>query len=99
MAAGLAFVGRTVGMSVLGLRVVTRQGDTLSGRQSIVRTLVFPISFLIFGLGFLGILFSPERRSLHDAAAGSVVVYDWGDRPAEMPSPITKWIARRTPEE
>jgi hypothetical protein len=33
-----------------------------------------------------------ERRALHDLLAGSSVVYDWGGRPAEMPSPLARWI-------
>ena len=87
--------GKTAGMSVLGLRVLNRQGEVLSGRQALVRTLILPVSVGFFGLGCLGILFGPERRGLHDAAAGSTVVYDWGDRPAEMPAPITAWIAEK----
>ena len=90
----LAVAGRTAGMGVIGIRVVDRQGGPLSGRQPLIRTLVFPISFLIFGLGFLGVFISPERRTLHDAAARTVVVYDWGDRPAEMPAPLTQWVSR-----
>jgi uncharacterized RDD family membrane protein YckC len=90
----LAIAGRTFGMALIGLRVLNRQGETLAGRQAFVRTLVFPFSFLFFGAGFLGIFISPERRTLHDSAAGSVIVYDWGDRPAEMPAPLTKWVAR-----
>ena len=31
---------------------------------------------------------------VHDVLAGSTVVYDWGDRPAEIPAPITRWFAR-----
>lgn len=99
MALGLALAGRTLGMAAIGLRVVARQGDPIGGRQAVIRTLVFPFSFLVFGLGFLGILFSSERRSLHDAAAGTVVVYDWGDRPAEMPAPLTNWLNRHAGEE
>jgi uncharacterized RDD family membrane protein YckC len=95
----LSLAGRTFGMGLLGLRVVTRDGAVLTGRQAFVRTIVFPFSFLIFGLGFLGILISPERRALHDGAAGSVVVYDWGDRPAEMPAPITSWLTRHADAE
>lgn len=91
-----SIAGKTVGMAVIGLRVLTRQGDIITGRQSIVRTLVLPISVFFFGLGCIGIITSPERRSMHDAAAGSIVVYDWGDRPAEMPAPITKWISERS---
>jgi len=95
----LALAGRTPGMWVVGVRVVDRQGPPLSGRQPLIRTLVFPISFLIFGLGFLGVFISPERRSLHDAAAGTVVVYDWGDRAAEMPAPLTQWVSRHAVDE
>jgi uncharacterized RDD family membrane protein YckC len=88
----VALAGRTWGMTLLGLRVVNREGSPLSGKNALVRTLVFPFSFLFFGLGFLGIFISPERRALHDAAASSAVVYDWGDRPADMPAPLTKWV-------
>ncbi len=95
---GLALAGRTIGMGIIGLMVLTRDGTTVTGRQALVRTLVFPFSFLIFGLGFLGIITSPERRAMHDGAAGTVVVYDWGDRPAEMPAPLTSWVNRHMEE-
>jgi uncharacterized RDD family membrane protein YckC len=95
----LSVAGRTFGMALVGLRVLDRQGKTLTGRQAFVRTLVFPFSFLFFGLGFIGIFVSPTHRTLHDAAAGSVVVYDWGDRPAEMPAPLTKWVARHAADD
>jgi uncharacterized RDD family membrane protein YckC len=95
----LAIAGRTPGMGLVGIRVVERSGSPLSGRGAFIRTLVFPFSFLIFGLGFLGIFTSPERRTMHDAAAGSVVVYDWGDRPAEMPAPLTNWMMRRAADD
>jgi uncharacterized RDD family membrane protein YckC len=97
--ASLTVAGKTIGMAVVGLRVLTRDGEVLPGRRAAVRTFVEPFSFLFFGLGFIGILISPERRALHDAAAGSVVVYDWGDRPAEMPAPITRWISSHHDEE
>jgi len=95
----LALAGRTPGMGIIGLSVVTREGGPISGRQAFIRTIVFPFSFLFFGLGFLGIFFSPERRALHDAAAGDAVVYDWGDRQAEMPAPLTQWLNRHAEDE
>ena len=95
----LALAGRTPGMGIIGVSVVNREGGTISGRQAFVRTIVFPFSFLFFGLGFLGIFFSPERRALHDAAAGDAVVYQWGDRPAEMPAPLTQWLNRHGEDE
>lgn len=90
--ASLSLAGKTVGMGIIGITVVARGGKPISGKQAAIRQFVFPFSFLFFGIGFVGILVSPERRALHDAAGGSVVVYDWGDRPAEMPAPITRWL-------
>lgn len=93
---GFGLAGRTAGMGVVGIGVVNRQGTTIPGSNALIRTLTFPLSFVIFGLGFLGIFTSPTRRSLHDAAAGTVVVYDWGERPAEMNAPITQWVNKHT---
>jgi uncharacterized RDD family membrane protein YckC len=90
---GLAIAGRTLGMLLTGIKVVTRQGQPLSPVGALVRVLAFPLSFLLFGLGFVGILVGRERRALHDVIARSAVVYDWGDRPAELPGPLTRWIA------
>ena len=94
-----AIAGKTAGMAIVGLRVLGRNGQVLTSSHAAVRTLVLPISIFAFGLGLLGIFFSPQRRALHDAAAGSVVVYDWGDRPAEMPAPVTAWVNKRIEEE
>ena len=94
---GLALAGRTVGMLLAGLKVVTRDGRPLSPRAAFVRVLTFPLSFLLFGLGLVGIVVGRERRALHDVLAGSAVVYDWGDRPAELPAPLARWIAEHQP--
>ena len=48
------------------------------------RALVFPLSFLLVGLGFLGILVQRERRALHDLIAGTAVVYSWDARAARL---------------
>jgi uncharacterized RDD family membrane protein YckC len=67
-------------MVVLGVQIVSREGGTAGPRRAIVRTLVFPLSFLLFGLGFAGILTGRERRALHDVIAGTAVVYTWDAR-------------------
>ena len=36
-------------------------------------------------------------RALHDLCAGTAVVYDWGDRPAELPGPLSSYLARHSP--
>jgi uncharacterized RDD family membrane protein YckC len=76
--------GRTLGMATLGLRVIRADGAGLDPWRGIVRSLVFPLSFLFFGLGFLGILVQREHRALHDLIAGSAVVYSWDARAARL---------------
>ena len=76
--------GRTFGMAVLGVRVISADGTALSPRRGVVRALVFPLSFLFLGLGFLGILVQREHRALHDLIAGSCVVYAWDARAARL---------------
>jgi uncharacterized RDD family membrane protein YckC len=45
---------------------------------------VFPLSFLLCGLGFLGILVQREHRALHDLIAGTAVVDAWDARAARL---------------
>lgn len=80
----LAASGRTVGMTVLGLRVVRASGDPLDPAHAALRTLVFPLSFLLFGLGFLMGLVQREHRCLHDLIANTAVVYAWDARTARL---------------
>jgi uncharacterized RDD family membrane protein YckC len=79
-----AVSGRTFGMAVLGIRVVRADGAIAEPWRGVVRSLVFPLSFLLFGLGFLGILVQRERRALHDLIAGTAVIYAWDARGARL---------------
>ena len=79
-----AVSGRTPGMALLGVRVVRADGATAEPWRGVVRSLAFPLSFLLFGLGFLGILVQRERRALHDLIAGTAVVYAWDARTARL---------------
>jgi uncharacterized RDD family membrane protein YckC len=88
-----AIVGRTPMMTLAGLRIVARDGTPLRPRNALVRTVVLPFSLLVFGLGGAWMVVDRERRALHDLLASSTVVYDWGGRPAELPAPLTRWIA------
>lgn len=76
--------GKTFGMAVFGIRVVRSDGTGASGRQAVVRTLALPLSFLLLGLGFLGILVSDHRRALHDVITGTAVIYSWDARAARL---------------
>jgi uncharacterized RDD family membrane protein YckC len=56
-----ALSGKTLGMAVLGIRVVRSDGSPVGARQAVLRTLTLPLSFLLFGLGFLGCGGWPSR--------------------------------------
>ncbi len=76
--------GKTVGMAMLGLRVVRRDGSALDHRHAFLRVLAFPFSFVFFGLGLVGILVGREHRALHDVVGDTTVVYDWDARAAKL---------------
>ena len=78
-----AAVGRTIGKAVFGVKVV-RAGShaPIDFKHAAIRTIVFPLSFLLFGLGFFIALFRRDRRCLHDLIAKDEVVYDWDARAA-----------------
>ena len=86
--------GRTPGKGLVGLRVLSDNREPLRARADLVRILMLPIS-CIFLIGLLGIEFGRRRKAFHDVVAHSIVVYDWGDRPAEMPAPLTRWLVQR----
>jgi uncharacterized RDD family membrane protein YckC len=76
--------GKTFGMAILGIRVVCADGTPVDPWRGVVRALVFPLSFLLFGLGFLGILVGREHRALQDVIAGTAVVYSWDAKSAKL---------------
>ncbi len=92
----VAVSGRTPGMGLLGLRVVCAQGTAVTVGRAFVRTVAMPVSAALFGLGYLLAVVDPRRRALHDLIAGTVAVYDWGDRPAELSAPLSAFLNRAT---
>jgi len=76
--------GKTPGMTLLGVQVVGQDGSNVGTKRGLVRTLAFPLSFILLGLGFLGILLSRDRRALHDSIAGTEVIYSWDARAARL---------------
>ena len=80
-------------MLLLGLEVVGQDGSHTGTRRGLVRTLAFPLSFILLGLGFIGILFGRDRRALHDLIAGTAVIYAWDAREARLRS-----LARKSGE-
>jgi uncharacterized RDD family membrane protein YckC len=66
--------GATPGKSLLGLTIVSESGEAPIGYgRAFLRLVGYAVSSFLFGIGFLLIAFSPDRRGLHDRIAGTRV--------------------------
>ena len=87
----LAQAGRTVGMAVVGLRVVHADGSDIDAGHAFLRVLIFWPCLILFG--WVPVLFRRDRRALHDLGAGSSAVYAWDARAARL-----RFLAKRGTE-
>ena len=76
--------GQTPGKLIMGLRIVTLDGQQLSFGRSIRRFVGYILSFLTFYMGFLWILIDDRRQGWHDKIAGTCVIYIWAARPGDL---------------
>jgi uncharacterized RDD family membrane protein YckC len=66
--------GRTPGKWIFGIRIVSLVHERMSLWHSIERSLGYGASALEFGFGFLQYFINPNRRTVHDRIAETVVV-------------------------
>jgi uncharacterized RDD family membrane protein YckC len=67
--------GMTLGKWATGLRIERSDGGDIGIGRALLRHFVgYPLSFLLFGLGFLFAALTVRGRGLHDIIAGTVVV-------------------------
>jgi uncharacterized RDD family membrane protein YckC len=66
--------GATPGKMAVGIKVVMANGDPIDFGPALLRYFGYWVSGLIFGIGYLMIAFSSEKRGLHDNIAGTVVI-------------------------
>ncbi|MBP6016497.1 MAG: RDD family protein [Candidatus Promineofilum sp.] len=83
---------RTIGQSILGLRVVRTDGQSLKFGSAIRRVIGYYISFFALFIGFLWILLDDRRQGWHDKLADTVVIYDWD---ARLGRRLREWLARQ----
>lgn len=73
--------GRTLGKWATGLRIERTNGALPGMGHTLLRHFIgYPLSLIIFGLGFLLAAFDAQGRALHDRLAGTLVVRDVGGR-------------------
>ena len=69
------FTGLTLGKWATGLRIERNDGQDIGIGRAVVRHFIgYPLSFLLFGMGFLLSAFTSRGRGLHDIIAGTIVV-------------------------
>jgi uncharacterized RDD family membrane protein YckC len=74
LTAGWTGTNRTVGKSVIGLRVVTNGGQPLRPRRAFLRAL---ICATLGAVTLAWVIVSRRRAGIHDVAVRTSVVYDW----------------------
>ena len=69
------FTGLTLGKWATGLRIERRDGGHIGIGRALLRHFIgYPLSFALFGIGFLIAAVSVHGRGLHDIIAGTIVV-------------------------
>ena len=69
--------GTTPGKKMVGIKIVDAKNyKEISNKQAITRSLGYIPSTLLFGIGFLMVLFRKDKRALHDLMADTVVIYE-----------------------
>lgn len=66
--------GATPGKMLLGLKVVTANGDPLTVGRSAGRFFAYLLSAFIFGIGYLMAAFDSQKRALHDYICSTRVI-------------------------
>jgi len=83
--------GQTLGKMALGIVVIRRDDGGIPGYgRAALRCLGGFLSLASFGLGYMGIVFTEERRGLADLLAGTRVIEELPEPgAAKAPSPQT----------
>jgi uncharacterized RDD family membrane protein YckC len=76
--------GRTLGKRLAGIRVVSLAHERMTLWQSFERALGYGASALEFGFGFIQFFIHPNRRTVHDRIAETIVVKE--ERKASAPA-------------
>lgn len=77
----------TLGMRVVGIRLLTVHGDHPSFARVNGRYLAQALSVITLGIGYLMMLFGRRRQTLHDLVSGTVVVRVADETAVARPAP------------
>lgn len=72
--------GQTLGMQAWKIRVQNSDNSAISYKQSLIRCVIAPISFIFFGAGYFYMFCNAEKLTLPDLVSRSIVVFDSLDK-------------------
>ena len=90
---GWMLAGQTVGMALLGVRVVRSTGQYVTFWVALRRLIGMLLSSILF-LGYLWVLVDDRRQGWHDKLAGTYVIYAWSG-PRKVSQPGFRRLRRR----
>jgi len=68
--------GKTIGKMIMGIRIISSEGNNIGFWQSFARWIGYYISGAFLFIGFLWSIFDKNSQSWHDKIAGTFVVRD-----------------------
>ena len=70
----LTSIGQTPGMKLMSIKLINSEGGLLTLGQAVIRVFVAIVSGMVFGIGYLWMLWDGNKQTWHDKAVGSLVV-------------------------
>jgi uncharacterized RDD family membrane protein YckC len=71
--------GQTIGMKVLGLRIVRdADGGRITWGKAVLRFIGLLVAFACIYIGVIWVAFEPRKRGWHDMIGGTVVIQKIG---------------------
>jgi uncharacterized RDD family membrane protein YckC len=66
--------GQTLGMRAWRLKLVSMEGQPVDWQQAVKRHFAAMLSLLVFGLGFIWIVFDSDKMAWHDKLSGTRLI-------------------------
>lgn len=90
------FAGKTIGKKIVGIRVISDNGHSITLLSSFIRNLLRIVDMLPFAyfIGMLMVFFHPRHKRLGDLAAGTIVVHERKTKVKKKTTTIEKEIER-----
>ena len=85
--------GQTIGMYIMGIRVVRMDGKAISFLGGLLRWLCILLAMLPLGLGVLWVIVDDRRQGWHDKLVHTCVVYAWNaEQNVLLVNQVKRWL-------